>query len=267
MESLKFWPFLIRCLAKSATETADSFDLKMRAFIITIVLFIMGFVLLYLVKGPEVTREELHKYLILVPAPAILFLAGLFLYHMFRAPYLIYVEEYAKAQTKVAVAEQIQRDVEDALKSANARIKEQRTEIINLKQDQAGKAGLSKSGHTTSLTALTDGQRFVLKQKLGSYKGHSVLITLIGHAPQAEILFEQLQDIFKDSGWVVGISQIGQMGVAGASPPTTSYLSGSDVAAPIVASVFSVFSSVGINLPFVPRALQQGKADILIVVQ
>ena len=77
----------------------------MRTIAIGIVLVVLGFGLLFLVEGPSATREEFRKYLILVPAPAVLFLAGLFLYNLFRAPYLIYAEEFGKVQVQFIEAD------------------------------------------------------------------------------------------------------------------------------------------------------------------
>jgi len=128
MEPIKFWPFVLRCLAKSALQTADLFELKVRTVIIGAVLVILGFGLLFLVRGLKETREELYKYFILVPAPAILFLAGLFLYSLFRSPYLIYVEEFNKAQAQVG-------DAKTAEQQAETKVTAQQREIDRL-QDQ-----------------------------------------------------------------------------------------------------------------------------------
>ena len=127
MEPLKFWSFVLRCIAKSASESADFFELKMRALLIGIVLLALGFGLLWLVKGPEVTREEFHKYLLLIPAPAVLFLAGLFLFNIFRAPHLIYLEQYGKAR---ADADEVRKTWEAKIMELKAQLAEKPREVI-----------------------------------------------------------------------------------------------------------------------------------------
>jgi hypothetical protein len=93
----------------------------MKTLIIGIVLVILGFVLLFLVKGIKETSEEAYKYFILVLAPAILFLAGLFIYNIFRAPYLIYLEEIGKAQVKIVEAQSSRKATEDKMKIVQER--------------------------------------------------------------------------------------------------------------------------------------------------
>jgi hypothetical protein len=104
------------------------------------------------------------------------------------------------------------------------------------------------------LTSLTDGQRFVLKQKLGAYRGSTVRIVLIGRDPQRNIVFEQLMDVFKDSGWKIQSSEIGMVAAVGVNLPPFPYLTSSDIAAPTVGGVFSIFANTGINLPLTPNA-------------
>jgi hypothetical protein len=106
------------------------------------------------------------------------------------------------------------------------------------------------------LDSLSDGQRFVLKQRLTEYRGSSIRLVLIGGAPQPEIVFEQLADVFKDADWQVQEARIGTVSVVGANfpPPPIPYLTGTDIASPTVKNVFSVFEAIGINLPLTPDA-------------
>jgi hypothetical protein len=118
------------------------------------------------------------------------------------------------------------------------------------------------------LISLSDGQRYLLKKKLESYASNTVRLVLIGHDPQQNIVFEQLADIFKDSGWNTQTVQIGMVGVVGANFPSHPYLTSSNIAAPLVVEVFSIFSSVGIDLPLTPRAFtgpNGSSANIIIV--
>lgn len=111
-----------------------------------------------------------------------------------------------------------------------------------------------QKGKSSPLTSLTDGQRWVLKNKLAEYRGHPVALMLIGHDPQARVLFEQLIDIFNDSQWDISTSESGFVGVVGVNFPDGPYLTSSNIAAPIVQNVFSIFASIGIDLPLTPNA-------------
>lgn len=114
------------------------------------------------------------------------------------------------------------------------------------------KAMSSKALHP--LTSFSDGQRFVLKQKLGAIPGKTVSIVIVGNDPQARIAFEQLIDIFKDADWKIQTAQIGMVGIVGANFPSISYLTSPNIAAPVVGDVFSIFAAVGIDLPLTPNA-------------
>lgn len=123
------------------------------------------------------------------------------------------------------------------------------------------------------LTSFSDGQRFVLKQKLGANAGNTVRLILIGSDPQAGIVFEQLVDIFKDADWKIQTAQIGTVSIVGANFPHVPYLTSPNIAAPIVGNVFSIFAGVGIDLPLTPNAFMGPGSmggtppDIVIVVQ
>jgi hypothetical protein len=119
------------------------------------------------------------------------------------------------------------------------------------------------------LASFTDSQRYVLKKKLEAHAGNTVRLILVGHDFQMNIVFEQLIDIFKDSGWRLQTSQIGMVGVVGNNFPSVPYLTSPDIAAPIVGKVFSIFFAVGIDLPLTPNAFMGSGAgatpDVVIV--
>ena len=121
------------------------------------------------------------------------------------------------------------------------------------------------------LASISDGQRFVLKQKLGAYPGRTVRLVLIGNDPSTAIAFEELIDVFKDSGWKIENVQIGMVGVVGLNFPNGPYMTSQDMASRIVATVFSIFSGAGVDLPLAPNAFMGpgaagGSPDIVIVV-
>jgi hypothetical protein len=120
----------------------------------------------------------------------------------------------------------------------------------------------------TPLTMLSDGQRFVLKEKLSTYSGEKVLLVFIGNDPQLAVAYEQLISVFKDSGWTIEKQQIGQIGLSGYNFPNGPYLTGPNIAAPVLTTVFSIFSGAGVDLPLKPDAwtgLDQAP-DVVIVI-
>jgi hypothetical protein len=123
------------------------------------------------------------------------------------------------------------------------------------------------------LTSFSDGQRFVLKQKLREIPYNTVRLVLIGNDPQAGIVFEQLVGVFNDAGWAVQTAQIGTVAIVGANFPHVPYLTSPNIAAPVVGNVFSIFAAVGIDLPLTPDAFMGPDSmggtppDIIIVVQ
>jgi hypothetical protein len=121
------------------------------------------------------------------------------------------------------------------------------------------------------LGSLSDGQRFVLKQKLGEYRGRAVRLVLIGNDPSNSIIFEELTSVFKDSEWKIERDQIGMVGIVGLNFPNGPYMTSRDVASPIVSAVFSIFSGAGVELPLAPNSFMgpgaaRGTTDIVIVV-
>jgi len=128
----------------------------------------------------------------------------------------------------------------------------------------------SAKGLKSPLISLSDGQRFVLKRKLGAYAGNTVQLVLVGSNPSAGIVFEQLIDVFKDSGWKIQTARIGMVGIVGANFPDGPYMTSRNMASPVIASVFSIFSGVGIDLPLTPNAFMGpesmvGSPDLVIV--
>lgn len=107
---------------------------------------------------------------------------------------------------------------------------------------------------TSALAPLSDGQRFVLKKKLAEYAGNTIRLIRIGSDPNTEIVFEQMMDVFQDSGWITQTLTIGTASIVGINFPKVSYLIGPNVAAPIIGSVFSIFASVGVDLPLTPNS-------------
>jgi hypothetical protein len=171
---------------------------------------------------------------------------------------------YREHQTLVADNGELKRQIE-SLQGKNT----------DLQQKVSAKAVPAQPHHPVSstspekppLASLSDGQRFVLKKKLTAYKGHGILLVFIGHDSQMRILYEQLIDIFNDSGWTIQRSEAGQVGVAGMNFPNGPHLTSTNIGAPIVKDVFSVFSGTGVNLPLMPDAFgAAADSDMAIVI-
>ena len=96
----------------------------MRTSLIALALIALGFLLHWAVRGIAETKDEAYKWVILVAAPTVLFLAGLFLVNLFRAPYLIYADEHNKMQGLIGVATAQKVAAEARAQTAQDRIRE-----------------------------------------------------------------------------------------------------------------------------------------------
>jgi len=254
LEPITFWLFVARSLGRAAVKSADFFELRIRTAVIAVALVALGFLLFWRVRGVAETKEEVYKYLTLVAAPTVLFLAALFICNLFRAPYLIYLDEHGREQAKVAQADAARRESDGKVTMLEAKVSQLEKQLSAKSPPASNRPRSAAEAAKPALGSLTDGQRYLLKRKLAEIKGESISIELIGHDPQMRITYEQLSDIFSDSGWKVERSEVGQVGVVGVNFPDGPYMTSTNVAAPIVKQLFSVFSSVGINFPLVPDA-------------
>lgn len=123
----------------------------------------------------------------------------------------------------------------------------------------------------TKIRRLSDAQRFVLKKKLTQVSNGSVRLVRIGNEPETRIVHQQLNDAFIESGWNVERQTIGTVSIGGTNFPARSYLTSPNIAEPIVGDVFSIFSSIGIDLPLTPNAFMGGQGsgtvDVVIVIK
>ena len=142
-----------------------------------------------------------------------------------------------------------------------------------LEVDQSAMKGIVPARTAkASLTTLSDGQRFVIKQELDPYAGKSVRLIRVGSDTQAAVVFEQLIDVFKKAHWTIQTAQIETVSVVGANFPRGPYLTGPNIAAPIIGTVFSIFNEFGVGLPLTPDAYagpaSMGTSpDVVIIIQ
>jgi hypothetical protein len=121
----------------------------------------------------------------------------------------------------------------------------------------------------TPLSALTGGQRFLLKRRLGEYEGRTVRLVLIGNDPAKSIANEELLDIFGEAKWNIQKFRIG-LAIVNGNFPDGNYMTSQNMADPLVTKVFTIFSDAGVELPLTPGSFmgnrRQGvEPDIAIV--
>jgi hypothetical protein len=104
------------------------------------------------------------------------------------------------------------------------------------------------------LVSLSDGQRFVLMNRLASFRGNTVRLVLVGSEPRANIVFAQLEDIFEQAGWNRQAAEVGAVTATGINFPSATYLTGPNMSSELLGNVFSAFASVGIDVPMIPQA-------------
>ena len=122
LKQLGWATFVWRCLARASADAGSYFGLDLKTGITTLCLVGAGFLLYYLVKGSVAAQEEAFNAFLLWGAPAILFLAGLLVFHAFRAPYLIYVEEHGKAAAIIANSRRLTSIAEASLAAINSEL-------------------------------------------------------------------------------------------------------------------------------------------------
>ncbi|MEK7281221.1 MAG: hypothetical protein AAB037_02565, partial [Chloroflexota bacterium] len=85
----------------AAANTAHFFGWDMKTALTSVGLVALGFFLLWKTQALSVTKEEISKFFIITAAPVFIFVTCLFSYNLIRAPYLIYIEEFSRAQQGV----------------------------------------------------------------------------------------------------------------------------------------------------------------------
>jgi hypothetical protein len=106
------------------------------------------------------------------------------------------------------------------------------------------------------LQSLSDGQRFALKKELSVLAGNSLRIVQIGNDSNAQILNEQLLDVF--TGWNICNPSIGQ----GPNVSSTPYLTSLDVSSQLVGQVYAIFHRFGVEINLVPSNAYMGPASL-----
>jgi len=112
-----------------------------------------------------------------------------------------------------------------------------------------------------TVDAITEGQSFLLKRRLLQYAGSRICLVKIGNAPTTNIAFEKLADIFSESQWHIRRITIGNLST-NSTFPDGPYMTSQNIANPIVASVFSIFSNAGVELPLAPNAFMAAQHNL-----
>src|ERR1700723_266156 len=139
MQPLSFWAFFWRCLDRTTTDSAHFFGWDLKSALTGISLLVLGFLLHWRIRGLSETKQEASKFLIITVAPLILFLAGLLLYNAFRAPYLVYRQEFAqfhdqldKSEGRAQAAESERESFKQAALDKDSKITSLQLEISEL---------------------------------------------------------------------------------------------------------------------------------------
>jgi hypothetical protein len=122
MQPINFWFFIWRSLGRATVDTTEFFGLDIKTIITTTLLLGCGFFLQWKIRGASETKDEIYKFAIATAMPFVLFVSALFLYNVFRAPYLVYVAEFSKIKQKFSDAETAKSIAESAKQVADARV-------------------------------------------------------------------------------------------------------------------------------------------------
>jgi hypothetical protein len=135
MQPLNFWAFLWRCIDRTTTDSANFFGWDLKSACTTVLLVVLGFIIYWRIKGLSETKQEVTKFLIITAAPLILFLAALLLYNAFRAPYLLYVEEFNKLHVQLNKTEGRAQAAESERDSLKLAIADKDSKIASLQRE------------------------------------------------------------------------------------------------------------------------------------
>ena len=128
MGKITAWTYLSRCIDRAALETKDFWGLDVKTVITFVILFALGILLQWRVRGVSETKDDFAKWIVTVAMPFVLFFVFLVLFNLARAPYLILTEEAAAAGKRIEAAEH-ERD--------DAKIRAKGLEVIIGEKDEA----------------------------------------------------------------------------------------------------------------------------------
>jgi hypothetical protein len=124
---------------------------------------------------------------------------------------------------------------------------------------------------TNGSSELSPGLQDVLAKELVKIGPHKIQLVVVGTNIHARNLFDQLRDVFAKSKWEVNAVLIGQASIIGMNFPDSSYITGSDIASPLIDRVFTTFAQkIGIKLLLTPNgfdATSGQRAEIAIVLR
>jgi parallel beta-helix repeat protein len=122
---------------------------------------------------------------------------------------------------------------------------------ITIKDNQTNHNGESQ---VSTSDGLSEPQRYVLGKKFSSYPPGSVRIILVGDAARANILFEQLKDVFAFAKWEIQPARVGSASGVGINLPLGAYMTSSNLDSETMKAAYIAFHSTGVDIPVVPGA-------------
>jgi hypothetical protein len=209
MQPLRFWPFIWRCIDRAATDTKNFAGWDIKTVLIGIILAALGFFIFWRIKGLPETRAEISKYFLLIAAPATLFASGLMLFNLFRAPYLIYIAEYAKAQGRVENAEEGKASAEDAMQTADAKVRALEKQLAERPASSHSQQTVAPSGQSPLFSGA---EKIVLTNWLKEGHGNAIRIVTVG-GTEASAISSQIQEAFGNAGWTIQNDIIGSLNI------------------------------------------------------
>jgi hypothetical protein len=213
MQPFKFWFFIWRSLGRAVSEFARFIGWDVKTVVTTVALFGLGYFIYWKVKGAAETKDELGKYALLIFIPYLIFAIVLFAVQIFRAPYLVYRDEFSKSEQRLNEAEQARADAENGkAASENARqMAESRTRDLEKRLAECQNAKSVSVAKPQSPT-FSNAEAIVLANRLSEAKGNTVTIVTVGGV-ESSAISGQIQEAFKKAGWIVNSGTIGQMNI------------------------------------------------------
>jgi hypothetical protein len=142
---IDFWPFVLRSIARAIHDARSFVGLDLKTIAIAMFCAFSGWFLIYKVKGLPALQQQLGDQILLGIAPTILLVALLLIYNMFRAPYLIYQEEYVKAAAQIAALTKEKTTAETQRDAAQRALAEEQKKSLTAPSQPPARRELSRA--------------------------------------------------------------------------------------------------------------------------
>ena len=128
---------------------------------------------------------------------------------------------------------------------------------------------LHTSDNVSVTVGLSEAQLRYVSGHLKEMRPHTVNFVFIGSRPNALVIGEQLETAFNTAGWDTKVAQVASVSSVGMEFPDTSYITGPDLASPVLTKVYEILNSTGAHWSLVPNAYMGpgsfGTAEVVFV--